>query len=64
MNFMELRVDWDSWKPEEYDHKKHVELAQTQGFIEELYRRYKDNPKIKWKESIKKMLNLPDEEIG
>ena len=64
MNFMNSRVDCSSWKPEEYDHKKHVELAQTQGFIEELYRRYKDNPKIKWKESIKKMLNLPDEEIG
>jgi len=61
MNFMDTRVDFDSWKPEDFVYKQMVEDAQTQEYIEELYEEFKDNPKIRWKESIKKMLNLPDE---
>jgi hypothetical protein len=30
-----------------------------------LYTRFKDNPKVKWKDAIKKALNLPEpEDIG
>lgn len=31
---------------------------QSDGFIRDLYFRYKDNPKVKWKESIKKVVRL------
>jgi DNA repair photolyase len=31
---------------------------QSKGFIPGLYRRYKDNPKVKWKDSIKKVVGL------
>jgi len=64
MNYIDKRVDTSDWKKEDYLFKKMVVEAQTQEFTEHLYETYKDNPKIKWKESIKRMLNLPDEEIG
>jgi hypothetical protein len=31
---------------------------QTDENIKQLYSQYKDNPKIKWKESIKKVLGI------
>jgi DNA repair photolyase len=37
---------------------KHIEDTQTIEFIEKLFDRYKDDPKIKWKESIKKIVGL------
>jgi len=64
LNFMESRVDKKVWTKDTKLFKGLVEDTQTQHFIETLYDHYKDNPKIKWKESIKKMLGLPDEECG
>ncbi len=31
---------------------------QSDEFIWDLYSRYKDNPKVKWKDSIKKIVGL------
>jgi DNA repair photolyase len=35
-----------------------IEGRQSDGFIQDLYSRYKDNPMVKWKESIKKIVGL------
>ena len=34
------------------------------GHVEYLYNRFKNNPKVRWKDSIKKMLGLAEEAIG
>lgn len=64
LNFMNQRVDFSNWKSEDYKYKKMVEDAQTLEFTKDLYNEFKDNPKVKWKESIKKMLGLPDDGVG
>jgi hypothetical protein len=39
-----------------------IEAGQTDEIIKEIYSRHKDNPKIKWKGEIKKIvrLKMPD----
>ena len=41
-----------------------MDHAQSSEFVKELYEDLKDDSKIHWKESIKGMLGLPEEEIG
>lgn len=36
-----------------------VEAGQTDGRIQQIYGRWQNHPQIKWKESIKKVVNLP-----
>lgn len=64
MNFMETRVNppFEEWRKKDLKYKEEVEFTQTKEFIEDLYNNLKDNPKVRWKESIKKVLGLPDEE--
>jgi hypothetical protein len=38
--------------------RKELEVWQSDENIKQLYSQYKDNPKIKWKESIKKVLGI------
>ena len=38
---------------------KTIEENQTDDKILKIYDRYKDNPKIKWKDSIKKIVGIP-----
>jgi len=65
MNFVEQRVDTTGWKKDDFKFLDQVDMSQTDDYIKnELYNEFKDNPKIRWKDSIKKVLNLPEEEIG
>ena len=36
-----------------------IKRGQTNSIIKSIYRRYKDNPLIKWKEEIKKIVGIP-----
>jgi hypothetical protein len=38
---------------------KKIRRGQTDGIINSIYERYKDNPKIKWKAEIKKIVGIP-----
>jgi DNA repair photolyase len=64
MNFISPRVDTSDWTDKEWVYMKKVEVVNKKEFIEDLYAEFKNNPKVRWKESIKKVLGLPDEEIG
>jgi hypothetical protein len=35
-----------------------LKTLQSDEWIVELYNKFKDNPKLKWKESIKKIVNI------
>lgn len=50
------------WAEADWGFMRKVELVTQDEFIRDLYDEFKDNPKVKWKESIKKVLGLPDEE--
>lgn len=62
MNFINQRVDTSNWKPEDWKYMDKVQTVVKDEFIQDLYEDFKDNPKVKWKESIKKVLGLPDED--
>ena len=62
MNFIRSRVDTSNWKPEDWKYMSKVETVVKDDFILDLYDEFKDNPKVKWKESVKKVVGLPDEE--
>ena len=36
-----------------------IRMGQTRSIIRAIYRRYKDNPMIKWKTEIKKIVGIP-----
>jgi len=52
------------WTDKDFEYLDTVKKSQTDEFIEDLYDEFKDNKKVKWKDSIKKVMNLPEEEIG
>jgi DNA repair photolyase len=70
MNKMETRVkfrgisykealdDAALWTDEEWNHWNRVKACQKKSDFEVLYARFKDNPKVKWKDAIKKALGL------
>ena len=62
MNFIKPRVDTSEWEPDDWDYLSKVQNVIEDKFILELYEEFKDNPKVKWKESVKKVIGLPDEE--
>lgn len=59
MNKIEQRVDMRGWRDLEFGFLKSVERAQTDLAVARLADALKDNPKIKWKESCKKVLGIP-----
>jgi hypothetical protein len=38
---------------------KKIKRGQTNNIIKSIYRRYKDNPMIRWKKEIKKVVGIP-----
>lgn len=64
MNKVKIRVKTVGWNEEDMKNIDVVLASQTDEKITSLYNRWKDNPKIKWKESIKVVMGLPEEEIG
>ena len=64
LNGVNQRVDMSKWSKDDFKHLTMLETWQTDEVIWALYEHYQHNPKIKWKDSIKKVLNLPEEPIG
>lgn len=56
MNHVRSRVKIETAKDEEM--VRDIELINLDGEIQELYEILRDNPKVKWKESIKKVIGL------
>lgn len=59
MNHIEQRVDIKGWTGKEFTFLREVERAQTDLAVTRLAEALKGNPKIKYKESIKKVLGIP-----
>lgn len=57
MNQVRSRVDIKTDEDERM--VKMIEEGQTDEKIKEIYERHKENPKVKWKESIKKVVGVP-----
>jgi DNA repair photolyase len=64
MNKIRERVDLKGWTQKDLDFLNLIEKSQTDEKIHEIYNKLKDNPKVKWKDSIKQVMGLPEEEIG
>ncbi len=64
MNRISSRVNTDGWASKERSFLHRVFDSQTNESIKDLYGRLKDKPQVHWKDSIKKVLGLPEEEIG
>jgi len=64
MNAINSRVDTERWSEEDFKKLEIVKEIQTDDAIQSLYDFYKINPKVKWKDSIKKVIGLPEEDIG
>jgi DNA repair photolyase len=64
MNDIVNRVD-NARFPEDGIHFLNTVLCfSLKGHVEYLYNRFKNNPKVRWKDSIKKMLGLAEEAVG
>lgn len=64
MNRINQRVDTDDWSKDDFKYLDKVKNAQTDEFIHKLYRKFKNFEKVKWKDSIKQVMGLPEEAIG
>jgi len=64
LNRIPERVKTDGWTENDFSFLDIVKNCQTDDFIRGLYTEWKDNPKVKWKDSVKQVLGLPEEEIG
>lgn len=62
MNFIKQRVDTKGWTSQDWKYMDKISVVIKDDFIKELYEEFKNNPKIKWKESIKEVLGLPEED--
>ena len=65
MNGISRRVDTKSWSTDDWQYMGILQKCHTEAFIRDLYEHFKDNPKVRWKDSIRKMLGLLDgESVG
>jgi len=64
MNKIDDRVDTKGWTTVEKRYLKRVKEAQTDEFIKDLYQKLKGIEEIRWKDSCKEVLDLPEEDIG
>ena len=58
MNRIRERVDTRGWTQEDLNFLNLVENSQTDKKIHEIYYKLKDNPKIKWKDSIRNIVGI------
>lgn len=59
MNKIKERVNTDDFEPKDYDYMKKVITISKHKSIWTLYRTLKDEPLVKWKDSIKRVVGLP-----
>jgi DNA repair photolyase len=65
MNQIEKRVHWnDIDDTKKLIMKPILEIVSTDNYVRLIYDHFKDNPKVKWKDSIKAVIGLPQEDIG
>jgi hypothetical protein len=64
MNGVNQRVNTSKWKKEDYNYLMMMEKEQSDEAIKSLYEHFKGHPNVKWKDSVKKVMKLPEEEIG
>jgi hypothetical protein len=64
MNKIKQRLKPETWAKENLGFLDIVQKCQTDDFVRKLYNDLMTNDKIKWKDSIKQVLGLPEEEIG
>ena len=64
MNAIDRRVDTTGWTKEDFAFLESTKNCQTKDCVEFLYQELYENPKVRWKDSCKKILGLPEEEIG
>jgi len=64
MNEIKSRVDTSRWTKDDFKYLTIIEKQQSDEMIHTLYEYFKMNPKIKWKDTIKKVIGLPEEDIG
>jgi uncharacterized Fe-S cluster-containing radical SAM superfamily protein len=64
LNGIDVRVKTDGWTEDDFKYLTMVKKVQTDEMIRSLYEHFKTNPKIRWKDSIKKIIGIPEEEIG
>lgn len=60
MNQISRRVDTTGWTEEQFQHLRSVQNLSRPKWVRYFYDALKDNPKIRWKDSIRKMLHLPE----
>jgi hypothetical protein len=59
MNKIDERVNTSKWGPAQWAALEAVKSVQDKESIFMLYNAFKDNKKVKWKESVKKVVGLP-----
>ncbi len=64
MNRIKDRIDTTEWSGEAFTFLDKIYNSQTDSAIHEIYSKLKDNPKVRWKDSIKKVMGLAEEAIG
>jgi hypothetical protein len=64
MNEINSRVDTSRWTKDDFKYLTIIDKQQSDEMIHALYEYFKMNPKIKWKDTIKKVIGLPEEDIG
>lgn len=64
MNRIKPRVDTSKWTEADMAYLKRVRAAQTDEYVRMIYKHFKSNPKVKWKDSIKRVIGLAEEAIG
>jgi hypothetical protein len=64
MNHIGKRVNTRGWGEQGYAFLDRLKAAQTDAKILELYEALKDRPRIRWKDSIKRVVGLPEEAVG
>lgn len=64
MNKIDERLDRTDWGEKGDRYLEVVMKFQTDDEVRRLYKKFKDNPKVKWKDSMRQVLGLPEQEVG
>lgn len=65
MNKINQRVDTADWSEEDFKYLKLIKLVSDPAFVKHMYEELKIYDKVKWKDSIREMLDLEEyEEVG
>ena len=64
LNKKESRIHMENWTEKEHEQLTKLEAEQTDEKVKAIYTALKETPKIRWKDSIKAVMGLPEEEIG